>query len=165
MKRLAAMLFIICLTMTVLHACGGGGGGGGGVTLVNLSNFQAASTVIGQPTFTTRTPLAPAANTVGTDYGNPVVLNGRLYLPDYNNHRVLVFNSIPTGTNPSADFALGQADLTSIVSGAADDQMAGPQTARTYNGKLFIGDYTNQRITIWNSAPTTTGIPADIVVG
>lgn len=170
MKRSSAIVFVLFLAAAVFSGCGdddggGGGGGGGIVTLVTVTDFQTAGTVIGQATFTSGVSHPTASNTVGADYGNPLVLNGRLYLPDYTNSRVLVFNSIPTGTNASADFVLGQPDMVSTATGSAADQMDGPQTARAYSGKLFVSEYSNSRILIWNSAPTSTQTPADIVVG
>ncbi len=175
MKKLIGILLFIFLIAVFLSACGGGGGGVGGTgpsapTLINLSNFQAASVVIGQPTFTAGMQnqgngLAPGANTLSILYGNPLVHNGVLYLPDYGNNRVLGFNTVPTVNDASADFVLGQPDMISALSGSAANQMSGPQTVKSYNGKFFVDEYENSRVLIWNSAPTTTQAPAKIVVG
>jgi len=135
---------------------------------VTLSNFQNASVVIGQPDFVSMTANqggAAGANTLSGVYGNPLVHNGILYLPDYGNSRVLGFNTVPTSNNASADFVLGQPDFTTTVGNSGANQMNGPQTVKVYNGKVLITEYSNSRVLIWNSAPTTTAQPADVVVG
>jgi adenosine/AMP kinase len=168
------MLFVLLGLAVVLTACGGGGGGGAGggttITPLALSNFQTASIVIGQPTFTTGLQNrggSTGQNTLAFPFGNPLVLNGRLYLPDYGNHRVLGFNAVPAGNNASADFVLGKADLVTGASshGSASNQMYGPQTVKSAGGRLFVDEWNNNRVLIWNTAPTTTQAPADIVVG
>jgi hypothetical protein len=67
--------------------------------------------------------------------------------------------------NAKADFVLGQPDLVSTTSGSAANQMMGPQTVKSYNGKLFVDEYSSNRVLIWNSVPTSTQAAADIVVG
>ena len=120
---------------------------------------------IGQVDFTSASSVPAAANTVHSPYGNAVTNGGVLYLPDYSNNRVLGFNSIPTTNNASANFVLGQPNFTTTTSGTGANQMGGPQTVLIDAGKLLVDEYTNNRILIWNSVPTTTQVPADLVVG
>ncbi len=137
-----------------------------------FANGQAATVVIGQRDFDSSSYNQGGredGNTISYPYGNPTVYNDVLYLPDYGNSRVLGFLSVPTVNNAFADFVLGQPDFTTIAGGASSDgsfadQMHGPQTAVAADGKLFVTDYLNSRILIWNSAPTGPG-PADVVVG
>jgi hypothetical protein len=102
---------------------------------------------------------------MGVVWGNVVVYNGVLYLPDFVNNRVLGFNSVPTTNNASADFVLGQPDFTTTISGNAADEMGNPQTVRVDNGRMLIDEYSNNRVLIWITVPTLTQVPADIVVG
>ncbi len=135
---------------------------------VALTTFQSASVVVGQPDFISNLDNqgGPAgANTLRTVWGNALVYNGVLYLPDFNNHRVLGFNSVPTTNNASADFVLGQPDFTTTTSGNAADEMNGPQTIKVDNGRMLIDEYGNHRVLIWNTVPTSTQVPADVVVG
>ncbi|MEY4528883.1 MAG: hypothetical protein RL768_2602 [Nitrospirota bacterium] len=125
---------------------------------------QAANVVIGQPDFTSNTAGTTAA-IIDEVYGSPVVAGGKLYVPDYNNRRVLGFNAVPTTNGASADFVLGQADFTSSGFSATATGMRGPQTAVTSGGKLLVLDYSYNRVLIWNSLPTSTQVPADVVVG
>jgi len=135
---------------------------------VTLSNFQNASVVIGQPDFVSMAVNqggAAGANTIDDPYGNPLFHNGILYIPDYGNNRVLGFNGVPASNNASADFVLGQPDFTTTTPNKGANQMYGPETVKGYNGKVFVNEYTNNRVLIWNSVPTTTAQPADVVVG
>ncbi|NVN98316.1 MAG: hypothetical protein HXX17_03260 [Geobacteraceae bacterium] len=135
---------------------------------MKFGNFTSATVAVGQADLTSGRPNrggSAAANTLSGPYGDPVVHNGVLYLPDFDNNRVLGFTTVPKVSGASADFVLGQPDFTSIASGNGANQLYGPQTVRYYNGKLFLSDYNNSRILIWNTPPTTTQAPADIVVG
>jgi hypothetical protein len=135
---------------------------------VSLTTFQNASVVIGQPDFISNLDNqggSAGANTIGTVWGNALVYNGVLYLPDFTNHRVLGFNSVPTTNNASADFVLGQPDFTTTTAGNAADEMNGPQTVKVDNGRMLIDEYNNHRVLIWNTVPTSTQVSADVVVG
>jgi len=132
---------------------------------LTLTDFQAASVVIGQPDFTSGDGSSTAADTFDGLYGNPVVYNDILYLPDYGNARVLGFNTIPTTNGESADFVLGQTSFTTADESLTQEGVAGPQGLSVDNGKFFLTDYSNSRITIYNTVPTTgPGLP-DVVVG
>jgi len=134
------------------------------------TNFQAAATVIGQVTFTAYSSSsvdsrAVDAHTIDGPYGSPLINNGILYLPDAGSNRVLGFNSVPTTNGARADFVLGQVDLVSSTGGTTANTLKGPESVRYANGKLFVNDFGNSRILIWNAAPTVTGVSADVVVG
>jgi len=166
---------VFIATSILLASCGGGGGGaaslpvsGAKQPLVQVSTFQTASVVVGQPTFTTGSANqggSAGPNTIQNPYGNPLVLDGRLYLPDYTNNRVLGFNTVPASNAAAADFVLGQPNLVTTSTGSGANQMTGPQTIKAANGKFFLDDYGNHRVLIWNSPPTTDQAPADVVVG
>src|SRR4051812_11548145 len=42
----------------------------------------------------------------------PTIINGKLFVSDINNMRVLVWNSIPTSNTQPPDFVLGQPNLS-----------------------------------------------------
>jgi hypothetical protein len=135
---------------------------------VTLTTFQNASVVIGQPDFVSNLDNqggSADANTVYLPYGNALVYNGVLYLPDYYNNRVLGFNPVPTTNNESADFVLGQPDFTTTTDGNAANEMYGPQTVKVDSGRMLIDDFGNNRVLIWNTVPTSTQVSADVVVG
>jgi hypothetical protein len=166
--RCNCFVFRIYCCVPGLRGRRGRGGAAVPPVLVSLTDFQPASVVIGQPTFTTglsNQGATAGANTISAPYGNARIVNGKLYVPDYSNRRVLGFNAVPTVNDVSADFVLGQPDMVTTVSGTAPNMMNGPQTVKSYGGKFFVDDYSNSRILIWNTAPTTTAALADIVVG
>ena len=133
-----------------------------------LSTFQNASVVIGQADFSHGSANqggAAGANTLFDPMGKPAVYNGILYVSDSNN-RVLGFNTVPTSNDASADFVLGQSDFSTTASGNAANKMAGPESIRVSDdGKLLVDDYGNNRVLLWNTAPTSSGVSADVVVG
>ena len=131
-----------------------------------FSTFQAASVVVGQADFTSNVAnrgAAAGANTLTVSFGNPAV--GSLYVPDYSNSRVLGYTTVPTTNGAAADFVLGQPDFTTTSRLVTATGMSTPQTVVTYQGKLLVVDYHNNRVLIWNSLPTSTQTPADVVVG
>ncbi len=134
---------------------------------VTLTSFQRASVVIGQPDFTGAGFNGLAANTVQYPVGKALVSNGKLYLPDTSNSRVLVYGSVPTTDGAAADMVLGQPDFTtsSFSFPASAVQFYMPGTAAVDSGKLLVGDRDNNRVVIFNSIPTSSGAAADVVVG
>ena len=137
---------------------------------ITLSNFQAASVVIGQTGFSGSLPnqglSGPEADTDTTGFGSiGLGPTGVLYLADYSNQRVLGFNSVPSSNDAGADFVLGQPNLTSTGKGDAANQFGGPQSPFVFNQMLFVSDFFNNRVLIWKKAPTSDQAPADIVLG
>ncbi len=132
------------------------------------TNGASADVVIGQPDMYSNQPnqgqLNPADNTLY--YPKAVWSDGtKLLIADAMNNRVLIFNNIPTNNNSSADFVIGQADMTTSDSGCSASAIKAPGDVRIYNSKLFLSDPTNNRILIFNSVPTSNGASADLVVG
>lgn len=113
----------------------------------------------------------------GTDFGDsggPLVLDNpgkvatdgkRLIISDTWNHRVLVWNNIPTKNNTLPDLVLGQKDFNTNYSGLAADKMNWPMGVSTDGKKLVVADTYNNRILIWNAFPTKNGQPADMALG
>ena len=97
--------------------------------------------------------------------------NGKLVVADTFNHRVLIWNSIPTttdGDGKPADLVLGQTDFTTCTSntgGVSASSMYATSAVWTDGIRLVVLDAGNSRVLIWNSFPTTDGQPADLVLG
>ena len=87
-----------------------------------------------------------------------------LFVTDTNNHRVLVWNAIPT-TSVSADFAVGQPDLTHNASAASQSGFHAPFMAVSDGTRLFASDQLNNRVLVWDPLPTASGQPATAVFG
>jgi uncharacterized protein (TIGR03437 family) len=150
---------------------------------------QPADVVVGQPDFTSNCPNTNGApNTSvpscpgGTSPGpktlrGPVgvwLANGKLMVADDLNHRVLIWNQIPTSNFASADLVLGQADFThsyaavTAVGGIptpSANTLLNPVGVTTDGARLFVTDLGNNRVLIWNSMPTQNQQPADHVIG
>jgi uncharacterized protein (TIGR03437 family) len=101
------------------------------------------------------------------------IQNGRLYVADTQNHRVLIWNSIPTQNRQPADLVLGQAnfnvaaqpDLTKQDTNAHANTLLNPVSVSSDGTRLYVADLGNNRVLIWNSIPTVNTQPADVVVG
>ncbi len=127
--------------------------------------LHAASVVIGQSNFRNNGDEEPSANSVSLPYGNPTVVDDNLYLPDFGNKRVLGYTTVPTSDGKNADFVVGQSTFIDKLSGATEYRNRGAQTVTVANGKLFVTDWDNSRILIYNKRPIGEPAKADIVVG
>ena len=101
-----------------------------------LKNGMDADVVVGQPDFASNsTTNPPRANTLGVPRG--VYFDGkRLFIGDDDNNRVLIYNSIPSSNNASADVVIGQQNFSSN----AINQGGGPRANTLY---AAIGVYSD----------------------
>jgi hypothetical protein len=136
---------------------------------VPTSNAQAADIVLGQPNMTSNNANNGGLSATTLFSPRMVFSDGtRLFVADYFNNRILVWNSMPTANGQAADFALGQPNLTSSTAnngGRSASTLSGPLGIFSDGTRLFIADQNNNRILIWNSMPTSSGIAADLAVG
>jgi uncharacterized protein (TIGR03437 family) len=101
------------------------------------------------------------------------IQNGKLFVADTQNHRVLIWNSIPIQNRQPADLVLGQPsfnvanqpDLVKQTSNAAPNTLLNPVSVSSDGTRLYVADLGNHRVLIWNSIPTTNQAPADVAVG
>src|SRR5690625_4361338 len=131
---------------------------------VNLRTGQAASIVIGQDDFVSAGE-AIANKYFGSPYGNPLIVDGVLYLPDYGEGRVLGYLTVPTENGAAADFVLGKVDFDDVVDGPSDTALHGPQSVFTDGANLYILDYSDNRIVRYDGFPTTSGAAATLAIG
>ena len=133
-----------------------------GIPSVNNGN---ADFVLGQVDFTTT-----VAGLSATKIDGPQMVafdEGRMFLVDEGNRRVLIWNSAPTAGNltPAADAVLGQSDFISKDFNCSATGMDSIYAAWAVDGKLIVADTDNNRVLIWNTVPTSNGVAADIVLG
>jgi hypothetical protein len=130
---------------------------------------QPANLALGQPDLTTGTQ-----NTGGITGSSmlgratPHSDGTHVFVADGGNHRVLIWNAMPTMSGQTADVVLGQANLTSNnpnSGGISATSLNRPYFAYTSGGKLLVADNNNNRVLIWNTIPTTNGKAADVVIG
>lgn len=132
---------------------------------IPTTNGKAADVVIGQTSFTTAT-----AGTTQTklDYPTGIYVspNGKLIVSDFGNHRVLIWNSIPTTNGQPADVVVGQPNFTTSTLGNAANKMNNPWGVWVSpEGKMLVADALNNRVLIFNTIPAINGVNADVVVG
>ena len=106
--------------------------------------------------------------------GGPLVLNHpskvatdgkKLIVSDTWNHRVLIWNEIPTKTDQAPDLVLGQPDFSSNIGKLGASGMNWPIGVATDGERLLVADANNDRVLIWSEFPTSNGQPADFVLG
>ncbi|MET0312416.1 MAG: NHL repeat-containing protein [Burkholderiaceae bacterium] len=136
---------------------------------LELASGQAALAAIGQ-TNLTRTDSQAAdgrsARTLSVPNGAPAAApDGRLFIADTANNRVLGFPAPPAASDGAAAIVLGQADFASNVSGATRATLNRPIQVAIGNGRMAVTDNTNHRVLIWSSIPSASNTLPDVVVG
>lgn len=132
---------------------------------------QPADVVIGQATMNGSAANqggAPAANTM--IYPHAVFYDGqRLFVVEHNNHRIQIYNHIPTSNNASGDIVIGQATMTSNSGNQGGspgaNTLLSPSAVFSDGQKLVVADQANNRILIFNHIPAANNAAADVVVG
>ncbi len=135
---------------------------------LTLDPFQAAARVIGQPdpTAAAPEPCGPiTASDVCSPFGSAGWDGAALFLPDSGRNRVLVFDGVPAVDGAPARFALGQRDLASGAASTAAGGLGEPETIRIADGKLFVAEYANNRILVFDAVPEDFGAAAAVAVG
>jgi hypothetical protein len=170
-------------------AAGGGfiavaDGGNNRVLLYKASdiaaNSLAASVVLGQPDAASYIANADQRSPTAARMSGPagVALDGaHLIVADTENHRVLIWNSVPATARP-ADLVLGQATFLTGrpnhgrgdangdgYSDANADGFFYPVGVASDGTHLFVADRMNNRVLVWNTFPTSNGQAADAVLG
>lgn len=93
----------------------------------------------------------------------------RLIVCDSGNHRVLIWNSIPTEDHAPADVVLCQPDFESEGARAGgrgpENGLHLPTGVIVVNGRLLVGDAWHHRILVWNEIPSLSDTPPDFAIG
>jgi hypothetical protein len=136
-----------------------------------VSGVAAANLVLGQADFLQYAANTLQAGSLFSPNGAAVdSATGRVYAADYNNNRVLFWNSVPAFTSGQpADGVIGQPDFVSMLpnrGGPASDATLSAPYAVAVDGanSLWVNDMGNYRI-LHYTAPGLTGATADIVLG
>ena len=94
----------------------------------------------------------------------------KMFANDRENHRVLIFNTIPQDATALPDVVVGQADFASGTANAGGVTSAAGFNENVHmsvcsNGKMFVADRNNNRVLVYNQVPTANGTAADFVIG
>jgi len=133
---------------------------------IPTTNFQPADLVLGQSSFTSATANSGGISASSLHSPSAVFWDGsRLFVSDKGNHRVLIWNSFPTGNFQAADVVVGQPDFSSNAHPTDSQSLYSPEDVKVYQGKLLVADNLNYRVLVWNSIPSTNHQAADVVIG
>ncbi|MBS1858779.1 MAG: hypothetical protein JST11_25635 [Acidobacteria bacterium] len=141
---------------------------------IPMTNDAPADVVVGQPNFNTYSLPGNIPNAKSMRGPQGVwIQNGKLYVADTQNNRVLIFNQIPTANGAAADVVIGQRDMTTFVQPDLTQQssvvdaktLLNPVAVSSDGVHLFVTDLGNNRVLIWNSIPTSNYQAADISLG
>jgi uncharacterized protein (TIGR03437 family) len=137
-------------------------------------NNQPADVVVGQPNFTSVSPStnSPTAKSLRGPQG-VWIQNGKLYIADTGDNRVLIYNRIPTANGAAADVVLGQPnfttyvepDLSKQITTATANNLLNPVAVTSDGVRLFVADLGYNRVLVWNSIPSGNGAAADVAIG
>ncbi|MEO5922606.1 MAG: hypothetical protein ABIR70_02155 [Bryobacteraceae bacterium] len=142
-------------------------------TSLPTSNGQPANIVLGQPKFdAVKAPIVTDAKSLRAPQG-VWIQNGRLFVADAQNHRVLIWNTFPTANEQVPDIVLGQngfndnVELDPIKANItlAADSLLTPTSVTSDGTRLFVTDLGLNRVLIWNTIPTRNHQSADVVIG
>jgi len=133
---------------------------------------QPADIVLGQKDFTSIALVTVTASSLRAPQG-VWIQNGKLFVADTENDRILIWNSIPTQNNQAADVVLGQPNFTTapqinqvnLSLPTAANIMLSPTSVTSDGTRLYVSDLGYNRVLIWNSIPTTNQKPADVEIG
>lgn len=128
-----------------------------------------ADLVLGQPDMGTFVEGGPNPTQVrdpqGCGFGG-----GRLVLADTGNHRLLLWDSLPSAHGTRPDRVLGQEDLYQGSCNRGKERpnaasLCAPASAWTDGQRVVVADSGNRRVLVWDRWPATDGQPADHVLG
>jgi hypothetical protein len=140
------------------------------------TNFAPADVVIGQTSMTTKDFTFCSLDAPFGSLERLAVGGGKLVVPEYGGHRILIWNTIPTENGVEPDLVLGQpaSGATCVFNDDDQDGSNGDPSARTFSNprdawtdgeRLLVADHSNYRVLLWSTFPTTDFVPADVVIG
>ena len=135
-------------------------------------NNVPADLVLGQTNFSENQPnrgyLATSSDHLHWCYG-VLYHQGKLFVADTGNRRVLIWNQLPESNGQPADVILGQSDfnLRDENGGASPtaSSMRWPHAISIWQNNLIVADAGNNRIMIWDGIPTENNTPCQMVLG
>src|SRR3972149_4296320 len=141
-----------------------------------LVSSQAASVVVGQKNFSDITFGSDNARWGAISgiavAGDKLIVVDSSYLAPPNNNRVLIYNDLESLRKRkaqddliAADVVVGQPNFTTSDPGTSATKMFQPAGLATDGTRLFIVDYGNNRVLIYNQIPQADGAAADVVIG
>jgi hypothetical protein len=144
---------------------------------IPISNNTPADLVLGQSDFSKVAPNEGQQNTpTQRAFRGPQgvwLQNGRLFVADTGNNRILIWNTVPRSNFAPADIVIGQPDFTTFVQpdltkailDARRDNLLAPVAVTSDGIRMIVTDLGNNRVLVWDRIPLTNNEPADLVIG
>ncbi len=131
-----------------------------------------ADIVLGQANFQqnqlNRGEIETAAHSMHWPYG-VFYHQGRFFVADTGNRRVLGWNKIPEINGQPADFVLGQSQMNLRDENGGGtptaSSMRWPHALAIWQDNLVVTDAGNNRVMIWEGIPTENNVPCQLVLG
>ena len=121
---------------------------------IPTQNGDSADIVIGQPDFNTST-TGNTSGKMNSPWGLSLSPKGKLLVADEQNHRVLIFDSIPRANGDTAVNVIGHPGFGISTSSCTQNTLNTPVGVTvTVDGKVAVSEFGNNRVTIWDSVPT-----------
>lgn len=135
-------------------------------------NNVPADIVLGQADFfqnqSNRGKLETAADRMHWPYG-VLYHQGKLWVADTGNRRVLMWQQLPEVNGQPADLVLGQADMNCRDENGGGEATAAsmrwPHAITFWQERLVVTDAGNNRVMIWDGIPTENNQPCSLVLG
>lgn len=89
---------------------------------------------------------------------------GRLYVTEYSNDRVAVYDPIPSAAE-DAIAVVGQAEFFDTGSGCAGNRLNAPEDSFATDERLIVADTANNRVLVFDGPPSTSNASASLVLG
>ncbi|MGD1807533.1 hypothetical protein ACP6PL_19130 [Dapis sp. BLCC M126] len=135
-------------------------------------NNVPADIVLGQANFSENEPnrgkSETAADRMHWPYG-VICHQGKLWVADTGNRRVLMWENLPEVNAQAADLVLGQANMNCRDENGGGEATAAsmrwPHAITFWGERLVVTDAGNNRVMIWDGIPTENNQPCYVVVG
>ncbi len=134
-----------------------------------VTTGMSPSNVLGQPNFTSTTAIFPPTQSgLNLPYGVAYdAVNDRLFVTEFGNNRVLVFNTASITNGMNAANVLGEPTFGSFGPATTQSKMWQPRGIAydRLKNQLFVADTVNTRVLVFNTSTITNGMNAANVLG
>ncbi|MDE2149059.1 MAG: NHL repeat-containing protein [Gammaproteobacteria bacterium] len=133
---------------------------------IPTANGTAADVVLGQPDFTTCTGNSATETQSSLFQPTDVWSDGfRLLVSDTGDSRVLSWTQIPDSNDAAANVVIGQSSFTFSSTSPSAATTNAPEGITSDGARIFVADFNNNRVLVFDSFPVANGASADHVLG
>jgi DNA-binding beta-propeller fold protein YncE len=122
-----------------------------------ITDGEAAINVLGQADFTATSGATSATGLRSPQYMSYDDVDNRLFVADYINSRVVVYDVTAITDGEAAVNVLGQALFTTSTAATSQTGLRSPESVRydSANNRLFVSDTSNNRVVVYDTASIT----------